>query len=75
VWAYENFVTPVFLGVAPYGYSWPDVAGIFGANFENSGFNMIASISSPGTHLLAVFPHSTINAQFTAAITRVIYVQ
>ena len=43
VWAFPNpgsGQAPIFLGVAAYGGSRPDVGGIFGSQFTNSGFNL-----------------------------------
>jgi hypothetical protein len=74
VWAYRDFVTPVFVGVAEYGAQRPDVAAAYGSRFLESGYNLLGTLS-PGTYLLAVFPHDAVNHEFTPALTRVITVQ
>jgi hypothetical protein len=68
-WAYPviNGVigAPIWIGVANYGVSRPDVAAIFGPQFQNSGFDFTA-VSQPGTYFLAVFSHSSVTGTFNA---------
>jgi hypothetical protein len=70
VYAYPNpgsGTPPIFLGVASYGASRPDVGAFFGASFTNSGFNLSVSGLSPGRYLLVVFAHSTVAGTFNSS--------
>ncbi len=40
VWATSTSGVPVFLGAATMGGARPDVGGVFGARFNNSGFTL-----------------------------------
>jgi hypothetical protein len=67
VWAFPNpgsGQAPLFLGVAAYGGSRPDVGGIFGSQFTNSGFNLNASGLSPGSYLIVAYAHSAVTGTF-----------
>ncbi|HVJ26488.1 MAG TPA: hypothetical protein VM493_03065, partial [Vicinamibacterales bacterium] len=68
VWAFPtNGGAAIFAGEAAYGASRPDVGAAFGnARFSPSGFNLSTQLPA-GTYDLAVFPHSTVAAAFTAA--------
>jgi hypothetical protein len=76
VWAYPvtpaGFGTPTFLGAAALGGWRPDVATTFGARFGASGYGLTVSRLTPGRYAIAVFPHSTVTAEFAPA--RVVYV-
>jgi hypothetical protein len=62
---------PVFLGVAAYGASRPDIASLFGANFSNSGYALTADVA-PGTYDIVAFGRSTVANAFTvSAVSRV----
>ena len=50
---------PVFLGSAPYGGSRPDVAGLYGGQFLNSGYNLFATGLPAGYHHLVTYARST----------------
>ena len=65
VWAYPaNGAPPIFVGVAPYGASRPDLAAAFGhARFTNSGFNMLGSLPV-GDYTLVAFAFSTVANNF-----------
>ncbi len=67
VYAYPNpgsGTPPVFLGVAQYGFSRPDVGAIFGAAFTNSGYAIGLGPLAPGTYDLVAFAHSTVTGTF-----------
>jgi glucose/arabinose dehydrogenase len=57
---------PVFLGPASFG-DRPDVAAIFGAQFQRSGYGVIANPPAPGVWDILVFPHSTVTGVFEPA--------
>ena len=68
VYAYPNpgsGAPPVFLGVAAYGASRPDVAAAIGDQFINAGFTLPVVGLAPGRYDLAVFAHSTVANAFT----------
>jgi alpha-tubulin suppressor-like RCC1 family protein len=72
VWAYPvdangNRLDPIFVGPATYGGARPDVAAIYGARFENSGYGIIVNGLAPGTYDIAVFAFSTVTNSFTPA--------
>ncbi|HYT66940.1 MAG TPA: hypothetical protein VEL51_10995 [Vicinamibacterales bacterium] len=74
VWAYPvnaagGYGQPTFLGPAVFGGARPDVAAVYGARFENSGYGMIVKDLPPGTYDLAVFAYSTIRGGFVPAKT------
>ncbi|HEX4565731.1 MAG TPA: FG-GAP-like repeat-containing protein [Vicinamibacterales bacterium] len=60
----------MFLGVAAYGGSRPDVASAFGSQFANSGFALTVNSLTPGqSYRIIVFPKSSISGQFSASKT------
>lgn len=68
VWAYPvGGGAPIFLGVAAYGGSRPDVGAAFGSQFQNSGWGLIAGDLAPGTYTVAVFSYSYVSASFSPA--------
>ena len=75
VWLYPNWgsgAPPQFLGLAAYTWDSPQVGTSFGLNFSKTAFNMPVEVAS-GTHLIAVFAHSSVTGQFavkTAFVTR-----
>jgi hypothetical protein len=73
VWAYPvTGESPIFLGAAAYGGLRPDVAAIFGARFEASGFGLVVRDLPPGIYDLAVFPWNTVTDAFgPATIVRI----
>jgi hypothetical protein len=77
VWAYPNpgsGAAPVFLGVAGYGSSRPDVGAAFGARFTNTGFSVRAEGLGTGRHLLATFAHSMVTDSFSIVRTALVTV-
>jgi glucose/arabinose dehydrogenase len=75
VWAYPNpgsGTPPVFLGEASVGAERPDVGAAFGAQFTNSGYNLIVGPLAPGTYDVVVFMYSTVTGTF--AMNRVVRV-
>jgi hypothetical protein len=72
VWAYPNpgsSTPPIFLGVANYGMTRPDIASSYGPGFKNSGYDLSTSTLTPGAYRLVVFAHSSLSGTFSA-ITR-----
>ena len=68
VWAYPLAGgAPVFVGVASYGGSRPDVGATYGEQFNESGFGLIVQGLTPGNYDLAVFPWSTVSGGFAPA--------
>jgi hypothetical protein len=55
---------PIFLGVAAYGGSRPDVGSLLGARFTDSGYGLLALGLMPGRYQLAVYAHSTVAGSF-----------
>ena len=67
VWAYPNpgsGAAPVFVGVAQYGGSRPDVAAVYGSRFNNSGFNASVRGLAPNVYQLVAFARSTATGTF-----------
>jgi hypothetical protein len=65
VWAFPtNGSAAVFLGVANYGASRPDVGAVFGSRFTPSGFNLQVTNLAPGTYDIVVYAHSTVGGKF-----------
>jgi hypothetical protein len=65
VWAVPASGPAVFLGVATLGLPRADVAAIFGAQFQLSGYSLTAhTILSPGAYTLAVFGHRASTGTF-----------
>ena len=73
VWAYPvGGGAPVFVGVANYGGTRPDVGAFFGTQFAPSGYNLQVSALPAGTWDVVVFAHSTVTGAFdTARLVRV----
>ncbi|PYR47976.1 MAG: hypothetical protein DMF89_17415 [Acidobacteria bacterium] len=63
---------PIFLGVAQYGGSRPDVAAAFGSLFTNVGFTLTASSPPPGVYRIVVFARSSVSGVFASATKDVI---
>ena len=76
VWAYPTSgAPPVFVGVAPYGTSRPDLAAAFGnARFTNSGFNLLGSLPV-GDYTLVAFAHSSVANAFNNVSVKTIFVR
>jgi hypothetical protein len=73
VWAYPvGGGSPQFLGAAQMGGSRPDIAALYGSQFANCGFGLIASGLSAGTYDLIVYAHSAVTGTFdNARVVRV----
>jgi hypothetical protein len=60
--------SPTFLGVAEYGAARPDVGAIFGTQFANSGFALVAGQNlAPGAYTVAVIARDTLTGTFNAS--------
>jgi hypothetical protein len=66
VWAFRTDATqmPMFVGQAQYGAARSDVAALYGAQFANSGFSIIASGLPPGNYDFYAFMFSTVTGTF-----------
>jgi subtilisin family serine protease len=66
VWAFPTApgAGPIFLGVANYGASRPDVGAVFGTRFTSSGYDLSVSNLPPGTYQIAVYAHSGVTDTF-----------
>jgi hypothetical protein len=67
VWAYPNpgsGAAPVFVGVAQYGVSRPDVGAAYGSRFSNSGFNISVRGLAPNVYMVVAFARSTATGTF-----------
>lgn len=68
VWAYPAAGgDPIFLGVADSGYSRPDVAATYGAQFERSSFSLTATGLAPGAYDVVVYAHRASTGVFEGA--------
>jgi hypothetical protein len=56
----------IFLGVAQYGLSRPDIAALFGQRFAASGYALAASGLPAGAYDLVVYARSTITGSWQA---------
>jgi hypothetical protein len=76
VYAFPNYgsgAPPIFLGVASYGTSRPDIGSIFGTQFTNVGYSVSSTLAA-GTYLIAAFGHSSVTGTFAAVATRTVTV-
>jgi hypothetical protein len=66
---------PIFLGVATVGIARPDVAALYGARYENSGYTLTvdaaASGLTPGSYKIAVHSHSTSGSFNNVAVVQI----
>jgi hypothetical protein len=68
VWAWPTSgASPIFLGVAGYGWSRPDVAGVFGAHYAPSGYGMVVGGLPLGDYRIVASARSTLTGQFVSA--------
>jgi hypothetical protein len=69
VWAFPaSGAAPIFVGVAQYGVSRPDVAAAFGSSrFTSSGFELRVRGLAGGTYRLDAFAHRTASGAFDLA--------
>jgi phosphatidylserine/phosphatidylglycerophosphate/cardiolipin synthase-like enzyme len=66
VWAFPTNGGPaIFLGIPAYGYPRPDVGGIFGSQFTNSGYNLAVTSLPPGSYHVVVYARSTVTGSFS----------
>jgi hypothetical protein len=69
VWAYPDPGSnqpPIFVAAATYGRLRGDVAGLFGSQFQKSGFDVSVQGLAAGTYQLEVFAHSRLTGTFNA---------
>lgn len=67
LWAFPTSgAAAQFLGAAS-SFPRPDVAGIYGAQFTNSGYTLTVTALAPGTYDLIVFARSAVTNSFNAA--------
>jgi hypothetical protein len=66
---------PIFLGAAAVGDPRPDVAALFGAAFQPSGFHLTAAGVAPGSYLVVAYAHSTVTNTFAIVKTAAIAVR
>jgi hypothetical protein len=72
VWAQRRDVPAsqeVFLGAAAVGVERPDVAGVYGPQFDRSGWTVTASGVEPGTYDVTAYFWSTRTGRFEDART------
>jgi hypothetical protein len=74
VWAFPQSGSPMFLGVASYGGSRPDVGALFGSQFTSSAFSVTASDLSPGAYTVVAYAHSTVTGTFNQSRTATVTV-
>ena len=68
VWAYPAAGgDPIFLGVADLGDARPDVAAVYGPQFERSSYGLAAKPLAPGTYDIVVYAHRAATNAFDGA--------
>jgi hypothetical protein len=68
VWAYPaTGADPIFLGAAAIGGARPDVAATYGAQFERSSFDLVATGLRAGAYDVVVYAHRSRTNRFDAA--------
>src|SRR5207245_1440475 len=70
VYAYPNpgsGQAPIFLGGVPVGNARGDVAGIYGAQFTNVGYQLTVPAMRAGVYRIVVYAHSTLTDTFNSA--------
>jgi uncharacterized protein YkwD len=72
--AVHVYVSGSFTGAANYGRNRPDVANVFGPNFQNSGYSLAVDLPS-GTHTITVYARSALTGGWisrtrTVTVTR-----
>ena len=76
VYAFPTSGAPsTFLGFATLGGSRPDIGGVFGSQFTNSGFtlNVVGTIGD-GTYQITALGHSTVASDYTVSSSAVVTV-
>lgn len=74
VWAYPSAGAPQYVGRATYGQIRPDVGGVFGSQFTNSGYRLTVTLS-PGQYRILAFARSMLAGTFNAAVGASVTVQ
>jgi uncharacterized repeat protein (TIGR03803 family) len=77
VYAYPSpgsSMTPVFLGIATYGASRPEVGSRFGPQFTNSGFTLTGFGLAPGRYQITAFEHSSVSGTFNLTASAMVTV-
>lgn len=68
VWAYPaSGAAPIFLGVAHYGDTRPDIGWLFGDQFSPASYSLPVLQLAPGDYNLVVYPHSAVLGDFQGA--------
>jgi hypothetical protein len=74
-WAYPKSGAPAILaGVASYGHPRPDIGGIFGAQFTNSGYGLMGVLPA-GAYTFVIYAHSAVSGSWGTPKTLVATVQ
>jgi hypothetical protein len=66
VWAIGSSAS-VFVGQISVNRSRPDIATLFGGQFESAGYQMDAATLAPGTYQLVAFAHSVVDGSFSSS--------
>jgi hypothetical protein len=64
VWAFSSTGAATFIGAVTPSVSRPDVAALYGPQFQSSGFNMTVGGLTPGPYIFAIYPHSRVTNTF-----------
>jgi hypothetical protein len=65
IWAFPDAGgAAVFLGAAQYGGNRPDVAAVFGAQFQQCGYGLTVPGVAAGSYQVVVYAHSAITGTF-----------
>jgi YVTN family beta-propeller protein len=76
VWAYPaGGAAPILVGLATYGVNRPDIAALFGAKYQPSGFSISVGNLPSGTYTLAFFARSNRSNTFSNVQTVTVTVQ
>jgi len=69
-WAFPvDGSSPISLGTATLGDARPDVAAVYGKQFEGSSFTVVADNLAPGTYDVTVYVHRQATGSYEAART------
>ena len=67
VYAQPSSGSAIFLGVAAYGSSRPDIGAIFGSQFTNSGYSLATGTSlTAGSYTIQAYAHNALTNSFDA---------
>jgi YVTN family beta-propeller protein len=68
VWAWPTSgASPIFLGAATLGIARPDIAAVFGSQFNAAGFSLVVTDLPAGDYTIVAYAHSTTTGQFDQA--------